>query len=107
MKYIRLATTEDFKTRKVKSYAVMGKKIAIIRRQNGTFYAIEVSCKHQGADLTKGVITNNIATCPLHHWQYDLETGRCLNHESLPLRKHDLRFEGENILVSLIPIEEE
>jgi nitrite reductase/ring-hydroxylating ferredoxin subunit len=107
MDYIRLANTEDFEQTKIKSYKIMGKNIAIIQRKNGTFYAIEASCKHQGADLTTGEIKNNIATCPRHQWQYDLETGECLNHESLPLRKHDLRIEEGQLLVSLFPVEEE
>jgi nitrite reductase/ring-hydroxylating ferredoxin subunit len=107
MDYIRLANIKDFETKKVRSYTVMGKIIAIIQRQNGTFYAIEASCKHQGADLTMGEIKNNIATCPRHQWQYDLETGECINHESLPLRKHDLRIEGGKLLVSLFPVEAE
>ncbi len=106
MDYIKLAKTDEFKDVRVKSYSLMGKKVAIILRDDGSFYAIEASCKHQGADLTTGEIRNNIATCPRHQWQYDLESGHCLNHDSLPLRKYSLRVEGETILVSLTPIDD-
>lgn len=106
MDYIRLAATTDFIAECMKSFSVMGRKIAVIRREDGSFYAIEASCKHQGADLTTGEIRNNVATCPRHQWMYDLESGECLNHDSLPLRKYDLRLDGENILVSLLPLDE-
>lgn len=106
MDYIQLATTADFMTERVKSFSLMGKRIAVIRRDDGSYYAIEASCKHQGADLTTGEIINSLVTCPRHQWVYNLETGECLNHDSLPLRKHGLRLEGENILVSLLPIDQ-
>lgn len=106
MEYIRLAVIADFTQIRVKSFSIMGKKVAIILRDDGSFYAIEASCKHQGADLTTGQILNNVATCPRHQWMYDLESGQCLNHESLPLKKYGLRLEGENILVSLSPLDE-
>ncbi len=103
--YIAIAHIDDFDTVSIRSYSIMGKKIGIIKREDGSFYAIEVSCKHQGADLTKGMIRNNIATCARHQWKYDLETGECLNHESPPLRHHDLQIEEGKIKVSLTPID--
>lgn len=106
MDYIRLAATTDFTQVSMKSFSIMGKKVAIIRREDGSYYAIEASCKHQGADLTTGEIRNNVATCPRHQWMYDLESGECINHDSLPLKKHALRLDGENILVAILPIDE-
>jgi len=105
MDLIKLAKVEDFNDRKIKSFFVIGKKIGIVKREDGTFYATEVGCKHQGADITRGKIENNIATCPRHGWQYDLETGACLNHDSPPLRKFELKIEDDAIKVSIIPIE--
>lgn len=106
MEYIKLTTTDEFKTVSVKSFSIMGRKIGIFKRDDGSFFAIETACKHQGADLTKGVIKNMIVTCPRHDWQYNLESGACLNHNSPPLRKHDLIIEGNDIKISLFPIDE-
>jgi nitrite reductase/ring-hydroxylating ferredoxin subunit len=105
MNYFRLATTDEFENKKLKTVSVMGKKIGIIKQDDQRFYAIEVGCKHQGADLTQGKIENNIATCPRHGWKYDLETGACLNHDSPPLRKHKIKIEDEKIHVSMTPID--
>ena len=104
--YIVIAKVSDFKNSSIRSYNLFGKKIGIIKRENGSFYAIEIACKHQGADLTAGAIVNNIATCHRHQWKYNLETGECLNHDSPPLRKYGLVIKGDSIKVSTCPLEE-
>ncbi|SHO45611.1 Rieske (2Fe-2S) protein [Desulfopila aestuarii] len=106
MDYVKIARVADFATTRIKSYTLLGKKVAILQLEDGSFLAIEASCKHQGADLTTGELRGTVATCPRHQWMYDLASGECLNHDSLPLRKYGLRVEGETILVSLRPIEE-
>jgi UDP-MurNAc hydroxylase len=50
-------------------------------------YRIERWCPHRQADLTKfGEIENGVLTCSLHHWQFELETGRCLTSADRHLR---------------------
>ena len=105
MEYLKLATVDEFKTKKIKSLSVLGKKIGIFKKEDGSFYAMEIGCKHQGADITKGSIKNNLATCPRHGWEYNLETGECINRDSPNLRKHDLIIEGNDIKVSISPLE--
>jgi len=104
MEYVKIASIMDFRIKKVRSYSLLGRKVAVIRRNDGSFHAIEAACKHQGADLTTGEIRGHIAICPKHQWMYDLESGECLNHDSLPLRKYGIRVEGDSILVSLYPV---
>lgn len=99
--YIALAKVDDFATISVRSFSVFGKKIGIIKREDGSFYARDVACKHQGADLTAGEIDGNIATCHRHQWKYNLETGECLNHDSLPLKKYPLKIEDGIIKITL------
>lgn len=106
MEYVRIAGTSDFASTRIRSYTLLGKKVAIVRLDDGNYLAIEASCKHQGADLTTGELRGTVAICPRHQWMYDLVSGECLNHDSLPLRKYGLRVEGENILVSLRPLDE-
>jgi len=105
MNFIKVAKLNDFHNKHIKSYSIMGKKIGVVRRDDGKYFAIEVDCKHQRADLTKGKIDGLIVTCPRHDWQYDLATGKCLNHESVDLRRHALKIDGDSIYVSLYPVE--
>jgi UDP-MurNAc hydroxylase len=61
------------------------------RRDDGFFerdgWRIERWCPHRQADLTNfGEIDGGVLTCSLHHWQFELETGRCLNSADRRLR---------------------
>lgn len=106
MEYIKLAKKTAVPPGIPRCYSLFGKKIALLSKGDGSYQAIEATCKHQGADLTTGIIKNNVAVCPRHQWEYDLQTGECLNHDSLPLRKYAVKVEGDNILVSTTPVDE-
>lgn len=105
IKWVRLAKTTDFQSTRWRSYSVMARKVGIVKRPDGTFYAIEVSCKHQNWDLTTGALEGDIATCPRHFWKYNIATGECLTHDSTRLRPYALKVENDDIFVSLLPIE--
>lgn len=50
-------------------------------------WRIERFCPHRQADLTRfGEIDSGVLTCSLHHWQFDLATGRCLTSDDKHLR---------------------
>ena len=50
-------------------------------------WRIERWCPHRQADLSRfGEITDGVLTCSLHHWRFDLETGRCLTSDDRHLR---------------------
>jgi UDP-MurNAc hydroxylase len=50
-------------------------------------WRIERFCPHRQADLTRfGEIEDGVLTCSLHHWQFELATGRCLTSDDRRLR---------------------
>ena len=50
-------------------------------------YVMERWCPHRQADLSVfGEICDEVLTCHLHGWQFDLATGRCLTAEDRHLR---------------------
>ncbi len=50
-------------------------------------WRIERFCPHRQADLTRfGEISDGVLTCSLHHWQFELATGRCLTSDDKHLR---------------------
>jgi nitrite reductase/ring-hydroxylating ferredoxin subunit len=104
VQFIKVGKVADYEIITIKSFSMLGRKVGVIKRDDGSFYAIEVGCKHQGADLTHGTIQDGIATCPRHGWQYDLESGECLNEISSKLRRHELKIEEGEIWVSLYPM---
>ena len=107
IQYIKLAKTSDFVSVRIKSYRILARPVGIVRNSDGTFFATEISCKHQNADLSTGRIRGDLLTCPRHGWQYNLQTGECVNHDSTPLRRYALKVEDGDIFVSLRPISRE
>jgi len=104
MTYVRLAKVSDFERVRVRSYRILGKYVAIVKESDGSLYAIEAGCKHNNADLTTGSLSGEVITCARHGWTYNIKTGECLNHVAAPLRRHGLRVEGPDILVSMRPL---
>jgi UDP-MurNAc hydroxylase len=57
-------------------------------------WRIERWCPHRQADLTSfAEISDGILTCSLHHWQFELETGRCLTSDAKHLRCERVRHD--------------
>lgn len=104
MKYVKVAKIADFSDVSIRSFSILAKKIAVVKQDDGTYFATEIACKHQNADLTHGKFDGDIVTCPRHGWVYDLRTGRCLNQPSAPLRRHGLTIKGKTIWVSTTPL---
>lgn len=107
MPFVKLAKISDFDGIRIRSYSILGKYVAIVKDQNGSFWATEIGCKHQNADLTTGQFKGDVVRCARHGWVYNIRTGQCLNHPSTPLRRHALRLEGQDVYVSTSPIEPE
>jgi nitrite reductase (NADH) small subunit len=66
----------------------------------GKYHATSNTCLHRGGPLGKGVLEGSVITCPLHAWQYDVTTGRCLDVDGLFLEVFEVRVEGDDILVA-------
>ncbi len=96
MDFIKAAKTEDFSGTSWKSVKILAKNIGIFKREDGSFYAMEISCKHQQANLLANGLpkSGSIIKCTRHGWEYDLATGRCLTH---PDGHADLRFYGTKV----------
>ncbi len=104
MDYVKAAEIVEFKDKNHKTVKLLGRLVGIIKRKDGSFFAVEASCKHQGADLLGEYTEGTIACCPRHKWKNDLESGECLTNDSPPLKKYGLKLDGEKILVTLLPL---
>lgn len=75
----------------VKQVSVNGKKICLIRHQK-ELYAVQNTCPHAGGTLSGGWCKNGLLVCPIHRWEYSLNTGR--------------GAEGQGDYIDIYPIEE-
>lgn len=59
-----------------------GRKLCFMRTSEGVF-AIEDKCPHNGFPLSQGKLSQDgkSIVCPMHRYQYNLQTGRC-SHSS-------------------------
>ena len=56
---------------------LQGQKIVLIKR-NGKIHALDNTCPHLGGSLGRGTLKANTVICPLHHWTFELETGKAV-----------------------------
>jgi nitrite reductase/ring-hydroxylating ferredoxin subunit len=50
----------------------------------GAYYAVSRRCGHQNAPLDQGALHGWVLTCPLHHAQFDVRSGRNLSWPADP-----------------------
>lgn len=62
---------EDF----VKLIKLEGKKICLVKHENN-LYAMQNTCPHAGGLLSGGWCKNGHIICPIHRYEYSLQTGR-------------------------------
>jgi UDP-MurNAc hydroxylase len=50
-------------------------------------WEVEPRCPHQRASLRRmGTVCDDVLTCGLHGWRFDLNTGQCLDAQGVHLR---------------------
>ncbi len=100
--YLFAGDAADFRPMTPVTVRLMGKPVSVYLGEAG-FFAREMGCKHQGADLSAAPIIGGSVTCPRHGWKYNLLTGECQNHDSPPLRAHAVAVEDGAVFVAILP----
>jgi nitrite reductase/ring-hydroxylating ferredoxin subunit len=72
-----LKTEGDFVT----SVRVGGKKLCVVK-DGGKLYALQNTCPHAGGVLSGGWCKDGNIICPIHRYEYNLETGKGLAGQS-------------------------
>ena len=74
---------------------VQGREFALFNL-DGQFFAIDDQCPHRGGPLGAGCFENGHVFCPLHGWEFDVQTGTCLTRADKPVRSYPTRVvEGQ------------
>lgn len=98
--FIEIASTGDVPVGGAKTVRVGEKTIALYHTASG-FYATDNICPHRGGPLAEGDLIGNEITCPWHLWGFDVTTGLCAGNSEISVQTHELRVEGDRILVRL------
>lgn len=82
-----------------KSFPIEGVDI-LICNVNGSFYAIEDVCTHDGAPLDQGHLEGPCIVCPRHGATFDVKTGEAMTLPAvIPLMTFPVTVEGDDLLV--------
>jgi nitrite reductase/ring-hydroxylating ferredoxin subunit len=76
-----------------------GKDIAIFN-VDGTIFAIDDSCRHQGLSLGTSKLEGKIVTCRGHGWKYDVTTGSTLASPGFGVAAYPVKVVDGKIMVA-------
>jgi 3-phenylpropionate/trans-cinnamate dioxygenase ferredoxin component len=69
---------------------------------DGTLYAIEDVCTHDGGPLDQGTLEGECVVCPRHGATFDVRTGDALTLPAvIPLISYPVSVDGEDVYVDI------
>ena len=100
MVFVPVARASEIPVGQGKCVEVEGRRIAIFN-VDGSYYAIDDVCQHQGGPLGEGELSGKIVTCPWHGWEYDVTNGINTFDTDLKQEQFQVKVDGNDILVAL------
>ncbi len=78
-----------------------GKRICLVRRDD-KFFAVQDACSHNGESLSKGSVNYlGEVVCPLHHYQFDLMSGRECSGRSRDLITYPVKTDESGFFIGI------
>ena len=83
------------------AFEVDGRRVAVAN-VDGSLYAFDDTCTHQGCSLGQGELDGNVIECPCHGSQFDVKTGSVLRGPAQdPVETFDAKVENGNLEIAL------
>lgn len=99
MALVTVARVSDVAPGTVKYVEANGARIALCN-VDGTFYAVDDVCTHDGGPLDQGYLEGTSIECPRHGARFDVTTGRVLALPAvIPLKTYRVEVVGEEVMV--------
>lgn len=98
--FIKVATVDEVPVGGSKLVEIENVRVALFNLE-GTFYAIEDVCTHDGGPLVEGEIVNGCeVVCPRHGARFDIRTGAALSFPAFEAtNSYAVRLEGQAVWV--------
>ena len=113
--FVEIARIDELSDEEMKMFSLEGREI-LLAQLGDNYYCTDNRCPHMGGKLSKGKLNGVIVTCPLHHSQFDLTDGHVIRwtdwsgikltlvkilKSPRPLKTHEVKIDGEKILVQI------
>ncbi len=96
-----VAKYSDIPPATIKRVEVDGVEV-LLANCDGTLYAIEDVCTHDGGPLDQGELHDCKIMCPRHGALFDVKTGAALTLPAVvPLPTYTVRLEGDDVYVDV------
>ena len=81
-------------------WVAIDRERVLIANVAGVFYALQDSCGHRRAPLSKGTLWGYVIECPLHFAQFDVRTGKLLSGPAgADVPTYQVLVEGDTVYV--------
>jgi 3-phenylpropionate/trans-cinnamate dioxygenase ferredoxin subunit len=98
--FVEVMRLEELPPGKGTTVTVGGKDVALFN-VDGTIYAMEDSCLHQGLSLGTSKLEGKVVTCRGHGWRYDVTTGCTLHVKDYGVAIYPVKLVEGKIMVSV------
>ena len=98
--FVKVASLSELAPGSAKAVELKGKVIALFNVE-GTIYATDNTCLHQGGPLGEGELMGDVVICPWHQWEYNVRTGEKVGDSSVKLATYPVQVEGSDIKVAV------
>ncbi len=100
-KFVKVARLSELPPGGQLLVTINGQSLALFN-VDGTIYAVEDVCTHDGGPLVEGKLDGYEIECPRHGARFDVRTGKALRMPAFePIDTYQVKVEGEDILVAL------
>ena len=100
--FVRVCKASDIPDPGQAVFEVDERFIALFR-VDGSFYALDDCCTHDGGPLGEGTLDGFQIICPRHGARFDIRTGQALTMPAVQATPaHEVKVEGEDVFVKII-----
>lgn len=75
--------------------------IAVFRTADDEVFAVTDKCPHRGARLSQGMVFGNCVSCPAHHLQIELDSGRAVAPDTGSVERFPVKVEAGIVYLSV------
>ena len=96
MSWIKTKRVAELAVGTVEPVAADDDWVLVGRLEDGTLYAVEDRCSHDGASFEGGTLDGTVLTCPHHGARFDVTTGEALSMPAVaPIEIRRIRVTDE------------